>query len=72
MLVIMQGPKQQRSFTGTGTDDDIIVASARGYVSALNKLIGFIASANKRPVAEQSMDGGHTSLAEPQAVAMVA
>ena len=68
----VQGPKQQRTFTGTGADDDIVVASARGYVSALNKLIGFISSSNRLSAAERSMDSIAQSSAEPQQMAMVA
>jgi 2-isopropylmalate synthase len=29
----------QRGFSGSGADEDIVVASARAYVSALNKMI---------------------------------
>jgi len=34
-----RGGQVQRSFTGSGTCEDIVVASARAYVSALNKVI---------------------------------
>ena len=34
----------QRSFSGTGADSDIVVASARAYASALNKMIAFVAA----------------------------
>ena len=62
----------QRTFTGTGADEDIVVASARGYVSALNKLIGFIGQAARAAEAEESVDHGPASSARPQQVAMVA
>lgn len=44
----MQGPKTQRVFTGSGADEDIVVGSARGYISALNKLIGFLSVARRQ------------------------
>jgi 2-isopropylmalate synthase len=34
------GAMQQRTFSGSGTDEDIVVSSSRAYVSALNKMIG--------------------------------
>lgn len=43
-----KGGKTQRQFSGTGADEDIVVSSARAYVSALNKMISYIA-ANQRP-----------------------
>jgi isopropylmalate/homocitrate/citramalate synthase len=36
------GGKVQRLFSGSGADEDIVVASARAYVSALNKMIGWM------------------------------
>ena len=33
-----------RTFSGSGTDEDIVCSSTRAYVSALNKLIGYVAS----------------------------
>lgn len=38
----------QRSFSGSGADEDIVVSSARAYVSALNKMIPFITSSVSR------------------------
>ena len=67
-----QGPRQQRTFTGTGADEDIVVASARGYISALNKLIAFIGAANKQAEALESADGASGPAARPQQLAMVA
>jgi hypothetical protein len=34
----------QRSFPGQGADDDIVVASTRAYIAALNKLRAFLKS----------------------------
>lgn len=39
------GGKVQRLFSGSGADEDIVVASARAYVSALNKMIGWMGAA---------------------------
>ena len=41
------GDKQVRKFSGAGSDGDVVVASARAYVSALNKMITW----NKRRMA---------------------
>jgi 2-isopropylmalate synthase len=32
----------KRGFSGSGADEDIVVASARAYVSALNKMISWL------------------------------
>ena len=37
-----QGRQSQRTFSGSGADEDIVVASARAYVSGLNKLVAFM------------------------------
>jgi 2-isopropylmalate synthase len=37
------GAMQQRTFSGSGTDEDIVCSSTRAYVSALNKMIGYAA-----------------------------
>ena len=37
----------QRSFSGNGANQDIVVASARAYVSALNKLIAFVSASQR-------------------------
>jgi 2-isopropylmalate synthase len=37
---------------GSGADEDIVVASARAYVGALNKMIGFISAS--KPASEAS------------------
>jgi len=36
--------KVQRSFSGSGADEDIVVSSARAYVSALNKMVGWLSA----------------------------
>jgi 2-isopropylmalate synthase len=41
----------QRNFSGMGADEDIVVASARAYVSALNKLISFLSASSSRGTA---------------------
>ena len=37
-----QGRSYERTFSGTGADEDIVVSSARAYVTALNKVISFL------------------------------
>jgi 2-isopropylmalate synthase len=37
-----RGGKTQRFYSGSGADEDIVVASARAYVSALNKMIAYL------------------------------
>ncbi len=51
------GLRAQRSYSGTGADEDIVVASARAYVSALNKMISYLASEG-RAVAAAELAGG--------------
>lgn len=36
--------KPERTFNGSGADEDIVVSSARAYLSALNKLIPYAAA----------------------------
>jgi 2-isopropylmalate synthase len=51
-----QGGPTTRTFSGSGANEDIVVASVRAYVSALNRLIAYV-SANQRAVeAAQSAD----------------
>lgn len=38
----VQGRTYQRTFSGTASSEDVVVASARAYVGALNKLIGCV------------------------------
>ncbi|KAG7667065.1 hypothetical protein Ndes2526B_g04445 [Nannochloris sp. 'desiccata'] len=37
-----RGGKTQRFYSGSGADEDIVVSSARAYVSALNKMIAYL------------------------------
>ena len=48
-----QGNTHQRTFSGNGADGDIVVSSARAYVSAINKLIAFVSKSEQRQ-AEQA------------------
>lgn len=48
MTVSAQGREFKRTFTGMGADEDIVVSSARSYVSALNKMIAFLRSEEQR------------------------
>ena len=47
--VVQQGGQTARTFSGSGANEDIVVASVRAYVSALNRLIAYV-SANQRAV----------------------
>jgi len=51
------GITNDRKFTGLGSDTDIVVASARAYVSALNKLLTFTLR-RKQQQTEEGEDGG--------------
>ena len=46
----MQGRPYMRTFSGTGADEDVVVSSARAYISALNKLISYSSARNQTPV----------------------
>ena len=46
------GLKYDRSFSGSGTDTDIVVSSVRAYINALNKMIDYV---SKRRDKETSM-----------------
>lgn len=52
-----QGRKFERVFSGNGADEDVVVGSARAYVSALNKLISY-QSASKQVSAGQGAGNG--------------
>ncbi|KAK9818017.1 hypothetical protein WJX72_005722 [[Myrmecia] bisecta] len=69
-----QGGKYQRTFSGTGADEDIVVASARAYVSALNKMISFISTRSAASVAApHSVDPSQESIdADESAFAVAA
>ncbi|KAK9842718.1 hypothetical protein WJX74_001303 [Apatococcus lobatus] len=49
-----QGRQSQRTFSGSGADEDIVVASARAYVSGLNKLVA-VMKAPKISAAEREL-----------------
>lgn len=46
-----QGRTFKRSFTGMGADEDIVVSSARSYISAMNKMIAFLKSEEQKATA---------------------
>jgi 2-isopropylmalate synthase len=48
--VTPQGRPYTRTFSGTGADEDVVVSSARAYISALNKLISYSSARNQTPV----------------------
>jgi 2-isopropylmalate synthase len=52
------GALQQRTFSGSGTDEDIVCSSTRAYVSALNKMIGYAAEKAKAPEAAPAPAAG--------------
>jgi 2-isopropylmalate synthase len=64
-----KGGRTQRTFSGSGADEDIVTSSARAYVSAMNKMIAFI-SAKSAAVGESSDEvAAGEEKEEPQAVA---
>ena len=50
------GITSDRRFTGLGSDTDIVCASARAYVSALNKLLTFSMRRKKQQMEEAAVD----------------
>lgn len=66
----MQGSTQQRTFSGNGADDDIVVSSVRAYVSAINKLIAFVSKSEQR--AAEAADQKAVSSMEEEARVPVA
>ena len=61
-----QGRVTQRSYSGTGADEDIVVSSARAYVSALNKMIGYLNTQPQvKPTAQASFDESSASATTP-------
>ena len=52
---LLQGRRFERVFSGNGADEDIVVGSARAYVSALNKLISFYSASSQ--VSGQQQNG---------------
>lgn len=51
---VVQGRQFERVFSGQGADEDVVVGSARAYVSALNKLISYYS-------ASKQVSAGHAS-----------
>ena len=54
MSLSAQGGDVERQFSGSGSDTDIVVSSARAYLAAVNKLIRWNI---RREAAEQVEDG---------------
>jgi 2-isopropylmalate synthase len=50
--------KVQRSFSGNGADEDIVVASVRAYVTSLNKMISWLGTFNKGLKEAAAAEGG--------------
>ncbi|KAL4440208.1 hypothetical protein ABPG75_003209 [Micractinium tetrahymenae] len=44
LVALTQGHAAERRFHGSGADEDIIMSSARAYISALNKAIAYLAA----------------------------
>ncbi|GMI47726.1 hypothetical protein TrCOL_g6591 [Triparma columacea] len=56
IVVNAQNGIKQRQFSGAGSDGDVVVASARAYVSALNKLITW--NKRRKETAKREMEEG--------------
>jgi hypothetical protein len=48
------GLRRRRTYSGHGADMDIIVASAKAYMSALNKMLAVYADKTNRPELENA------------------
>lgn len=57
----------QRSFSGSGADEDIVVSSARAYVSALNKMIPYITATSAANSIHNTAQSRRKGLSEVQA-----
>lgn len=57
--VYLQGRRFERVFSGNGADEDVVVGSARAYVSALNKLISYQSASNQMSTGQESGNGLH-------------
>jgi len=65
-----QGGKTQRIYSGNGAHEDIVVSSAKAYVSAMNKMIGFLSSEEAaRAIAAAKGDASETEEQTRSAVA---
>ena len=45
LLACLQGGKTQRTFSGSGADEDIVVSSARAYVRCVDAAVGVVLAA---------------------------
>lgn len=57
----MQGRQFERVFSGQGADEDVVVGSARAYVSALNKLISYYSASKQVSAGHAATDGVPTA-----------
>ncbi|KAL0021115.1 hypothetical protein WJX79_010332 [Trebouxia sp. C0005] len=64
--VTPQGRQFQRVFSGNGADEDVVVGSARAYISALNKLISYYSASNQVSSGQEAGNGAHAQ--QPVAV----
>lgn len=53
----MQGRQFERVFSGNGADEDVVVGSARAYISALNKLISYHSASKQMSGRQESQNG---------------
>jgi len=53
------GQALRRTFSGRGASPDIIVASARAYVNALNRMLASREGKTRRSTGQSSADAGH-------------
>ena len=51
------GQLNLRTFSGSGTDEDIVASSTRAYLSALNKMIGYVSSQHTHGAAHSQQGG---------------
>lgn len=58
---VQTGAASARKFYGAGSDNDIILSSARAYVSALNKLLSWNARRKSQIEADGDADGDNSS-----------
>lgn len=65
---MLQGYSQVRTFSATGADDDIVVSSVRAYVSAMNRLIAYVAKSQQRASQEQTIEDGMVAQQEASPV----
>mmetsp|Transcript_35645 Transcript_35645/g.100917 ORF Transcript_35645/g.100917 Transcript_35645/m.100917 type:complete len:656 (+) Transcript_35645:136-2103(+) len=64
-----QGRTYDRTFTGMGADDDIVVASTRAYISALNKVITHLKAQQETMDAMSTVSGSIDESVAPPASA---